>query len=122
GDERFAYDAYRRFIAMYGRIVLGIAAESFDEPFDQAKERSGAASDAEIPAGALADLCEVYKSVVERNTGAPFPQEPGDQLRGAIEAVFRSWNGARAKAYRLRERIADDRGTAVNVRTMVLGD
>src|SRR3954451_23792912 len=121
-DERFAYDSYRRFIAMYGRIVQGIGAEVFDEPFEAAKERSGAKSDADIPADALADLCEVYKSAVERHTGAPFPQEPRDQLRGAIEAVFRSWNGARAKAYRLRERIADDLGTAVNVQTMVFGN
>src|SRR4051795_13246407 len=68
-DERFAYDSYRRFIAMYGRIVLDINGEQFDEPFDAAKERSGAASDAEIPSDALADLCEVYKSVVERRTG-----------------------------------------------------
>src|SRR3954465_9792857 len=121
-DERFAYDSYRRFIAMYGRIVQGIGADVFDEPFEAAKERSAAKSDADIPADALADLLEVYKSAVERHTGAPFPQEPRDQLRGAIEAVFRSWNGARAKAYRLRERIADDLGTAVNVQTMVFGN
>src|SRR4051794_4029575 len=121
-DERFAYDSYRRFIAMYGRIVLGIAAEVFDEPFDAAKEHTGAASDADIPSDALSELCEVYKGVVERHTGRLFPQAPQDQLRGAIEAVFRSWNGARAKAYRFRERIADDLGTAVNVQTMVFGN
>src|SRR3954469_7127125 len=121
-DERFAYDSYRRFISMYGRIVLGIDTEAFDDPFAAAKERSGVKTDAEIPADALADLCDVYKNVVERHTGAPFPQEPQEQLRGAIEAVFRSWNGARAKAYRLRERIADDLGTAVNVQTMVFGN
>src|SRR5438067_10610192 len=121
-DERFAYDSYRRFISMYGRIVQGIDAEAFDRPFEEAKHRSGAASDAEIPASALADLCDVYKSVVERSTGAPFPQGPAEQLRGAIEAVFRSWNGARAKAYRFRERIPDDLGTAVNVQTMVFGN
>src|SRR3954470_2399465 len=121
-DERFAYDSFRRFISMYGRIVLGIDTEAFDEPFDNAKERSGAVSDADLPADKLADLCEVYKGVVERYTGAPFPQEPQEQLRGAIEAVFRSWNGARAKAYRFRERIPDDLGTAVNVQTMVFGN
>src|SRR3954447_2721740 len=121
-DERFAYDSYRRFISMYGRIVQGIEAEAFDKPFEEAKERSGAASDAEIRASVLSDLCEEYKRVVERHTGAPFPQAPAEQLRGAIEAVFRSWNGARAKAYRLRERIADDLGTAVNVQTMVFGN
>src|SRR4051812_2074063 len=121
-DERFAYDSYRRFISMYGRIVLGIEAEEFDTPFENAKERTHSASDADIPADALADLCEVYKHIVERHTARPFPQAPADQLRGAIEAVFRSWNGARAKAYRLRERIPDDLGTAVNVQTMVFGN
>src|SRR5436190_12007823 len=121
-DERFAYDSYRRFIAMYGRIVLDIDAAEFDEPFDAAKERSGAASDAEVPSDALADLCEVYKSVVERRTGKLFPQEPAAQLRGAIEAVFGSWNGPRAIAYRNRERISHELGTAVNVQTMVFGN
>src|SRR2546421_8128430 len=121
-DERSAYDSSRRFISMYGRIVLGIDSAEFDEPFDAAKERTHVASDAEIPADALADLCEVYKSIVERKTGRLFPQEPADQLRGAIEAVFRSWNGPRAIAYRNRERISHDLGTAVNVQTMGFGN
>src|SRR5438874_8222434 len=121
-DERFAYDSYRRFIQMYGRIVQGIEADAFDVPFEAAKQRSGAPSDADIPADALADLCEVYKSVVERKTGRPFPQEPAAQLRGAIEAVFGSWNGPRAIAYRNRERISHELGTAVNVQTMVFGN
>ena len=121
-DERFAYDSYRRFISMYGRIVLGIDAEKFDAPFEAAKEKSGVASDAELPAGSLSELCEVFRAVVEKETGQPFPQEPQDQLRGAIEAVFKSWNGARAVAYRVRERIPHDLGTAVNVQTMVFGN
>ncbi len=121
-DERFAYDSYRRFISMYGRIVLGIESAAFDEPFDQARETSGAASDAAIPAGVLAELCETYKAAVADATGQPFPQDPVDQLRGAIEAVFSSWNGARAVAYRVRERIPHDLGTAVNVQTMVFGN
>jgi pyruvate,orthophosphate dikinase len=121
-DERFAYDSFRRFISMYGRIVLGIETTAFDEPFEEAKARSGASSDADVPSGVLADLCEQYKQIVERHTGTPFPQAPADQLRGAVEAVFRSWNGARAKAYRQRERIPDDLGTAVNVQTMVFGN
>ena len=121
-DERFAFDSYRRFISMYGRIVLGVEAELFDQPFEKAKKASRAQSDAAIPADALRDLCETYKQVVEKATGRPFPQEPGDQLRGAIEAVFRSWNGARAMAYRVRERIPHDLGTAVNVQTMVFGN
>src|SRR5579864_1072477 len=114
-DERFAYDSYRRFVSMYGRIVLGIESADFDEPFEKAKAKSGVTSDAEVPADALADLVEEYKAIVRRHTGRPFPQDPQKQLRGAIEAVFRSWNGARAVAYRVRERIPHDLGTAVNV-------
>ncbi len=122
GDERFAYDSYRRFVAMYGRIVLGVAGEEFDERFDAAKAGSGATSDADIPASALAELVEEYKSIVAKHTGEPFPQAPVDQLRGAIEAVFESWGGARAVAYRVHERIPHDLGTAVNVQAMVFGN
>jgi pyruvate,orthophosphate dikinase len=121
-DERFAYDSYRRFISMYGRIVLGVDAEAFDEPFEKAKAAAGVTSDAELPASALAELCEEYKSIVHKHTGRPFPQKPRVQLKGAIEAVFRSWNGARAIAYRVRERISHDLGTAVNVQAMVFGN
>ncbi len=121
-DERFAYDSYRRFVSMYGRIVLGIDAERFDKPFEEAKEAAGVADDSALPAGVLRDLAETYKGIVERATGAPFPQAPADQLRGAIEAVFRSWNGARAVAYRIRERIPHELGTAVNVQAMVFGN
>ncbi len=121
-DERFAYDSYRRFISMYARIVLGLEGALFEEPFEAAKSDAGVASDAELPASALAGLCETFKAVVEAQTGEPFPQEPTAQLRGAIEAVFRSWNGPRAVAYRVRERIPHDLGTAVNVQTMVFGN
>ena len=121
-DERFAYDSYRRFIQMYGRIVQDIDGKLFDEAFDEAKEKSGAATDATIPAGALRDLVASYKQIVRVATGHPFPQDPIVQLRGAVEAVFRSWNGARAFAYRIRERIPHDLGTAVNVQAMVFGN
>ena len=121
-DERFAYDSYRRFVAMYGRIVLGIDGAAFDGPFDAARQKAGVTSDAEVPADLLADLVDEYKAIVERETGLPFPQDPKDQLRGAIEAVFASWNGPRAFAYRVRERIAHDLGTAVNVQAMVFGN
>ncbi len=121
-DERFAYDSYRRFISMYGRIVLGLDAKLFDEPFEAAKAASRAGSDAEIGAGALRDLADAYKGIVADHIGRPFPEEPLEQLRGAIEAVFASWNGARAVAYRVRERIPHDLGTAVNVQTMVFGN
>ncbi len=121
-DERFAYDSYRRFVSMYGRIVLDIAGAEFDEPFEAAKEKAGTTSDAAVPVGALRELVEQYKETVARHTGVPFPQDPLDQLRGAIEAVFRSWNGDRAFAYRERERIPHDLGTAVNVQAMVFGN
>ncbi|MGE3619862.1 MAG: pyruvate, phosphate dikinase [Acidimicrobiia bacterium] len=121
-DERFAYDSYRRFISMYARIVLGLPGEEFDRLLDEAREADGVASDAEIGAGTLRKLSQSYKEVVEKATGAPFPQDPTEQLRGAIEAVFASWNGARAIAYRVRERISHDLGTAVNVQTMVFGN
>jgi pyruvate, orthophosphate dikinase len=121
-DERFAYDSYRRFISMYGRIVLDLEAIVFDEPLEKAKRDLGAVADAALPADVLRDLCETYKEAVEEFTGNPFPQDPHRQLRGAVEAVFASWNGARAIAYRNRERISHQLGTAVNVQTMVFGN
>ena len=121
-DERFAYDSYRRFVAMYGRIVLGVPGEEFDTLLDAAKELAGTTSDAGIPIELLRYLVEAYQQIVERHTGKPFPQDPDEQLRGAIEAVFASWNGPRAIAYRVRERIAHDLGTAVNVQAMVFGN
>jgi pyruvate,orthophosphate dikinase len=121
-DERFAYDSYRRFVSMYSRIVLDLPGEDFDSLFDEAKEKAGTTSDAHVPTELLIALVEQYKELVERHTGGPFPQAPDDQLRGAIEAVLRSWNGARARAYRDREHIAHDLGTAVNVQAMVFGN
>jgi pyruvate,orthophosphate dikinase len=121
-DERFAFDSYRRFVAMYGRIVLGIDGEEFDSLLEAAKELAGTTSDAGIPTELLRYLVDSYKTIVERHTGAPFPQEPDAQLRGAIEAVFQSWNGPRAIAYREHEGIAHDLGTAVNIQAMVFGN
>src|SRR5919205_4687624 len=92
-DERFAYDSYRRFIQMYGRIVLGVEGEHFERLLDTAKEWDGVTSDSAISADTLRRLCERYKDVVKHETGKAFPQTPEEQLRGAIEAVFRSWNG-----------------------------
>ena len=122
GDERFAFDSYRRFIAMYARIVLELPGEEFDSLFDAAKELAGTTSDAKVPVELLRYLVDSYQQIVERHTGKPFPQKPAEQLRGAIEAVFRSWNGPRAIAYREREHIAHDLGTAVNVQAMVFGN
>ncbi|HEX3461208.1 MAG TPA: pyruvate, phosphate dikinase [Acidimicrobiales bacterium] len=121
-DERFAYDSYRRFVAMYGRIVLDIPGEEFDTLLDAAKELAGTTSDAGIPTPLLRYLVDAYQQIVERHTKKPFPQDPDDQLRGAIEAVFSSWDSPRANAYRNRERIAHDLGTAVNVQAMVFGN
>jgi pyruvate, orthophosphate dikinase len=122
GDERFAYDSYRRFVSMYARIVLDLPGEEFETLLEAAKELAGATSDAGIPPELLRYLTESYKQIVLRQTEKLFPQDPDDQLRGAIEAVFRSWNGARAFAYRVRERIPHDLGTAVNVQAMVFGN
>jgi len=122
GDERFAFDSYRRFIAMYARIVLELPGEEFDSLFEAAKELAGTTSDAKVPTELLRYLVDSYQQIVERHTGKPFPQQPAEQLRGAVEAVFRSWNGPRAIAYREREHIAHDLGTAVNVQAMVFGN
>ena len=122
GDERFAYDSYRRFIAMYGRIVLGVDGEVFEHPLEKAKEAAGTSNDADLDAATLKKLSKTYIAAVRRATGKPFPQDPREQLDGAIEAVFRSWNGARAIAYRVREKISHELGTAVNVQTMVFGN
>ncbi|NCZ69479.1 MAG: pyruvate, phosphate dikinase [Actinobacteria bacterium] len=122
GDERFAYDSYRRFIAMYGRIVLGIDGSHFEHPLEDAKSAAGVKTDAELSADTLKGLCTKYLAVVKAETGKAFPQAPDKQLRGAVEAVFKSWNGARAIAYRVREKISHDLGTAVNVQTMVFGN
>src|SRR5215471_12851412 len=121
-DERFAYDSYRRFIAMYARIVLGVDGERFDNELDRAKRNAKVTSDADLPAEALKDLCILYRKLVKEATGRAFPQDPQRQLRGAIEAVFSSWDSARARAYREREKIPHDLGTAVNVQVMVFGN
>jgi pyruvate,orthophosphate dikinase len=121
-DERFANDSYRRLIQMYGKVVLGAPGEEFDRRFDAARERAGVSSDAEIPADVLAALIDEFKGLIEAHWGNPFPQDPREQLRGAVEAVFGSWNSPRAVAYRHREHIPDDLGTAVNVQAMVFGN
>ncbi|HLM29661.1 MAG TPA: pyruvate, phosphate dikinase [Acidimicrobiales bacterium] len=121
-DERFAYDSYRRFIAMYARIVLDLDGGPFDDELEAAKKQSEASTDAELPADALKDLCGTYKRLIKEGTRKAFPQDPQQQLHGAIEAVFNSWDSPRARAYREREKIPHDLGTAVNVQTMVFGN
>jgi pyruvate, orthophosphate dikinase len=122
GNERFAYDAYRRFVQMYGRIVQNIPAERFDDVFDAAKHRHGAELDTDLDAAALREVVVAFKDVVRRETGQPFPTEPIEQLRLAIGAVFESWMGKRAVDYRNHYKIPHNLGTAVNVQTMVFGN
>jgi len=122
GDERFALDAYRRFIQMFGKIVLGIPAEKFEGALEQAKEQTGAKSDAELKPAALRELVEKFKRMVKQESRADFPDDPKAQLQAAIEAVFASWNNKRAIDYRNFNKIPHDLGTAVNVQTMVFGN
>ncbi|HLX57760.1 MAG TPA: pyruvate, phosphate dikinase [Ktedonobacteraceae bacterium] len=122
GDERFAYDAYRRFIQMFSKIVLDTDPRDFEHVLEQYKERAGAASDAEIPAEALKRLVVEFKQIAERQSGEPFPTDVNQQLSKAIEAVFSSWNNKRAIDYRNFNKIAHDLGTAVNVQSMVFGN
>src|SRR5919198_164549 len=122
GNERFAQDSYRRFVQMFGKIVLGLPGEGFEEALHEAIAAKGAKSETELSADDLAAVVETFKGIVKAETGADFPQNPDDQLAAAIEAVFRSWNGRRARDYRRLEKIPDDLGTAVNVQTMVFGN
>jgi pyruvate,orthophosphate dikinase len=122
GNERFSYDAYRRFIQLFGKIVLNIDSEKFEHQFDEHKKKLGVTEDTHVPAETLASLIEDYKAIVKKETGKDFPTDPLEQLQYAIKAVFASWNGRRAKDYRRINKIADDLGTAVNVQTMVFGN
>jgi pyruvate,orthophosphate dikinase len=122
GDERFALDAYRRFVQMFGKIVKGIEGDLFEEALSGAKKLAGVKTDPELSPKQLHEVVDVFKGIYKTHTGEDFPNEPMDQLRAAIEAVFRSWNTDRALAYRRAEKIPDDLGTAVNVQTMVFGN
>ncbi len=123
-DGRFAYDAYRRFIQLFGKIALGVDEEEFDHILNKMKEKSGATYDTDLDADHLKEICKQYLTLIKKETGAPFPEEPMVQLRLAIEAVFRSWMGKRAVDYRREFNITPDmaNGTAVNVCTMVFGN
>jgi pyruvate,orthophosphate dikinase len=121
-NERFALDAYRRFIQMFGKIVLGVDGELFEHALQKMKRSVRAEMDTDLNAENLSDICREFKKIVRSETGADFPSDPYQQLEESIKAVFRSWNGDRAIAYRRREKIPDDLGTAVNVVTMVFGN
>ena len=122
GNERFGWDAYRRFIQMFGRIVMEVSGERFDHALETAKAAHGAEQDTDLDAAALRDLVAEFKSIVTADTGRDFPEDPNEQLDLAIKAVFASWFGKRAQDYRKNQHIADDLGTAVNVVTMVFGN
>jgi pyruvate,orthophosphate dikinase len=120
-NPRFVYDAYRRFIMMFGDVVMDVPKKRFEERFSELKARLGVTQDTEVPADALQSLVEAFKQIV-REHGKEFPQDPWVQLEMAIEAVFRSWNNERAVVYREREKIPHDLGTACNVQAMVFGN
>jgi pyruvate,orthophosphate dikinase len=121
-NERFAYDAYRRLINMFGDVVMGIDHEHFEEAFDKIKKKYKVLLDTEVPAEGLKDLCEEYKKVYKLHTSEDFPQQPLLQLEKSIEAVFKSWMTPRAVRYREIENIRGLLGTAVNVQSMVYGN
>ncbi|MEB3329262.1 MAG: pyruvate, phosphate dikinase [Candidatus Sericytochromatia bacterium] len=122
GNERFAYDAYRRFIAMFSNVVLDVRLSHFEHLLESFKHRLGVRLDTELDAAALREVVGAYKRLVRNRLGLDFPTEPQVQLRLAIEAVFRSWNNDRAITYRNHHKIAHDLGTAVNVQAMVFGN
>ena len=122
GDERFAYDSYRRFIQMYSNVVLEVDHHNFEEILEEFKERKGLSLDTDLSAADWREIIVAYKQKVEEETGKPFPQDPRDQLWGAIGAVFGSWMNARAITYRRLNDIPADWGTAVNVQAMVFGN
>uniref|UniRef100_A0A7C3MJF6 Pyruvate, phosphate dikinase n=1 Tax=Dictyoglomus thermophilum TaxID=14 RepID=A0A7C3MJF6_DICTH len=121
-NERFAYDSYRRFIQMFGNVVLGIPHEKFEEILDHYKKEQGAKLDSELTAETLKKVVEAYKELVRKENGKDFPQDPYQQLEMAIKAVFDSWNNERAIIYRKLHNIPEDYGTAVNIVTMVFGN
>lgn len=121
-NERFAYDCYRRFIQMFGNVVMGVDHSKFEAILDEVKEEVGAKLDTELDAEALKKVVEKYKKLYKESTGEDFPQEPWEQLRRAINAVFLSWNNKRAITYRKIHNIPEDWGTAVNVQMMVFGN
>jgi pyruvate, orthophosphate dikinase len=121
-NGRFAYDSYRRFIQMYGNVVLEIPKDVFEHDFDAVKHARGATLDTDLDERALSEVVDRYKNVVKQKSGKAFPQDPLEQLRGARDAVFRSWNNARAIEYRRIYAIPDSIGTAVNIQMMVFGN
>ncbi|MEV0173612.1 pyruvate, phosphate dikinase [Streptomyces sp. NPDC050803] len=122
GQERFAWDSYRRLIQMFGRTVMGVDGGLFEQAISDHMAQREVATDHELDASELIKLTDDFKAIIRKETGEDFPQDPADQLARAIRAVFDSWNGERARVYRHREHIPEDLGTAVNVQAMVFGN
>jgi len=122
GNQRFAYDAYRRLINMFGDVVVGVDHAHFEAAFDKIKAKYGAAADSDVPAAGMVALCDAYQKVYRKHHGKPFPQDPFKQLELAITAVFQSWMQSRAVKYRQVEGITGLLGTAVNIQSMVFGN
>ena len=122
GNERFAADSYRRFVQMYSYVVLGVPSDLFEDALTRAKSSRGVHADVDLDASALRELVEEFLSISRKQTGRDFPEDPREQLDGAITAVFASWNTPRARTYRRHEDISDDLGTAVNIMQMVYGN
>jgi pyruvate,orthophosphate dikinase len=122
GNERFAWDSYRRLLQMFGKTVLDIEGEHFEHAIDEAKQAKGVRNDLDLDANDLQNLVDTFKGIIKTQAGRDFPQEPKEQLDLAIKAVFNSWNADRAILYRRQERIPADLGTAVNVVAMVFGN
>lgn len=121
-NERFAFDAYRRFIQMFGKVVLGVKGEKFEVIIKQHKTRLNVKSDVDLDSRTLAAIVQEFKELIQRETGKEFAEDPTAQLREAVAAVFQSWNGDRAKVYRQANKISDSLGTAVNIQAMVFGN
>ena len=122
GNERFAWDCYRRFVQMFSNVVRGVSGEHIEDEIAEVKARHGVHLDTELDVDALRELTDMFKRDFQKQTGEPFPQDPADQLNQAILAVFDSWSGNRAVSYRRINHIPDDWGTAVNVQQMVFGN
>ena len=121
-NPRFAYDSYRRFLTMFGNVVLGIEHNLFEEVLEEVKKRVAVKTDVELGANELKEIVKLYKELIRKQKGAPFPHDPKEQLKLAINAVFNSWNNQRAITYRRINNIPDEWGTAVNVQAMVFGN
>ena len=122
GSDRFAWDSYRRLVQMFGKTVMGVDGDLFEEAIEKAKEKKKVRNDVDLDASDLKGLVKTFKSIVKKETKREFPQDPTEQLHLAIDAVFKSWDNKRAQDYRRRNKISDSLGTAVNVQAMVFGN